>query len=72
VTPEATSAAISAAGFICSVAGSFFIAGSRWGEVRTKLNDLQTNRVTSSDIQSLSERMARVEGMFELKLKGPG
>jgi len=72
MSPEAQAAIISAVISGSGFLGSVFIAGSRWGEVKTKLTDLQSNRVTSSDIQSLSERMARVEGMFELKLKGPG
>lgn len=42
--------------FILSMATSFFIAGFRWGETR-------------GDIKTISERLAKIEGMFEMKLK---
>ena len=42
--------------FVTSVSTSMFIAGSRWGEVR-------------ADVKTISERLAKIEGMFTLKLE---
>jgi len=47
---------ISLIGVIVSVATSSFIAGSRSGRMETTMT-------------TISERLARIEGMFELKLK---
>jgi hypothetical protein len=69
VSPEAVSALISATGFLLSIACSFFIAGSRWGEVKTKLAELERDKVTQGDVRAMGERLARIEGMFELKLR---
>ena len=49
---------ISVATVILSVCTSAFIAGTRWGRVE-------------GDIKSMSDRLARIEGMFTLTLKGP-
>jgi hypothetical protein len=42
--------------FIASVGSSMFIAGTRWGEMRT-------------DLRVMADRLAKIEGMFELQLK---
>lgn len=42
--------------FVISAGSSMFIAGTRWGEIR-------------SDVSTIKERMARIEGMFTLKLR---
>lgn len=47
---------ISMVSLFLSLVGSAFIAGSKWGKMTTALNDID-------------KRMARIEGMFELKLK---
>lgn len=57
---------------LLSVGSSAFIAGSRWGRVNGKLDQLergQRDRATKTDVQSMAERIARIEGMFELRLK---
>lgn len=55
-----------------SVGSSAFIAGSRWGAVNAKLASVEANQkdaVTTGDMQRVGERLARIEGMFELRLK---
>jgi hypothetical protein len=47
---------ISACSFIASVGASAFIAGIGWGKVQ-------------GDIKSLNEKVARIEGMFTLRLR---
>lgn len=47
---------ISVMGVILSAGISTFIAGMRWGQV-------------TSDIRSISDRLAKIEGMFTLQLR---
>lgn len=47
---------ISAGGVIASVCVSSFISGTRWGRVE-------------GDMRSMSDRLAKIEGMFTLKLR---
>jgi len=42
--------------FIASVGTSMFVAGTRWGEMR-------------ADLRVMADRLAKIEGMFELQLK---
>jgi hypothetical protein len=42
--------------FVLSVGTSMFIAGSRYGEMR-------------SDMRMIADRLAKIEGMFTLKLR---
>jgi len=63
---------ISAGGLVVNLFVSLFIAGSRWGQVRTELTalrDAQATNATKGDLSSVSERIARIEGMFELRLR---
>lgn len=67
------SAGISGLGLVLSVLASAFIAGTRWGSVKAKLDSLergQADRATKDDLHSVTERLAKIEGMFELRLKG--
>jgi len=50
---------ISAATFIASIGASMFIAGQRWGEVR-------------SEMRYMNDRLAKIEGMFTLTPKDMG
>lgn len=43
---------------ILSLAGSAFIAGTRWGRIET-------------EIRAMSDRLAKIEGMFTLRLRDP-
>lgn len=56
ISPLTTEYVVAGITFIVSVASSMFIAGSRWGEVRT-------------DMRVMADRLAKIEGMFTLKLK---
>ena len=47
---------ISAAGVIASVMVSSFVSGARWGRMET-------------DMRSMADRLAKIEGMFTLRLK---
>lgn len=63
---------IALAGVLVSAVVAAFIAGSRWGAVSGKVDQLAANQVnaaTKHDLQGMSERLARIEGMFELKLR---
>ena len=42
--------------FVCSIAGAAFVSGTRWGRVE-------------GDMRAMSDRLARIEGMFTLRLK---
>jgi hypothetical protein len=48
--------AIACVTFIASVGTSMFVAGTRWGELRT-------------DFRVMADRLAKIEGMFELRLR---
>lgn len=50
-------ALVDAATFIVSVSASAFIGGVRLGQL-------------TGDIRGINERLARIEGMFTLRLKG--
>lgn len=56
MTPEALSILIAAVGVVVSVCCSMFVAGSRWGRIE-------------GDMRSMSDRLAKIEGMFTLKLR---
>jgi len=45
--------------FISSISASMFIAGMRWGQV-------------TGDIRAISDRLAKIEGMFTLQLRQDG
>jgi hypothetical protein len=51
--------AIGAATILVSLGGSAFIAGARWGRVE-------------SDMREMASRLARIEGMFTLRLRKEG
>ena len=44
--------------FVSSVGASMFVAGSRWGRIE-------------QDVKSINDRLAKIEGMFTLRLKDP-
>ena len=50
---------IAMAGVITSVIVSAFLSGSRWGRVET-------------DMRVMADRLAKIEGMFTLRLKDDG
>lgn len=63
---------IGAITFVLSVSVSAFISGSKWGMVTTKLDVMekqQAKAATTDDLHSMDNRLARIEGLFEMKLK---
>ena len=52
-------ALIGVATVLISVATSMFVAGTRWGRVE-------------SEVRLMSDRLAKIEGMFTLRLKDDG
>jgi hypothetical protein len=58
VNPEVTEVVIGIVTFVLSVGASMFIAGARWGTME-------------AGMRTMNERMARIEGMFTLRLKDP-
>ena len=56
MSPVSLEIVISAVGVIVSICCSMFVAGSRWGRVE-------------GDMRSMSDRLAKIEGMFTLKLR---
>jgi len=47
---------IAAGGVVASVTVSAFISGTRWGAIQ-------------QDVRSMADRLAKIEGMFTLRLK---
>ena len=58
MSPVTMALLISGAGVVVSVCSSMFVAGSRWGRVE-------------GDMRNVSDRLARIEGMFTLQLRDP-
>jgi hypothetical protein len=71
VSPVDLAAIIGGASLVLSLIGSAAIAGYRVGkveeELRSKYEILQSG--TTSVLNTISDRLARIEGMFELRLK---
>lgn len=68
----AVAAAISAVGLALSVLASAFIAGTRWGSVNQRLDQLaerERDHVTRDDLANVREQLAEIRGMFRLTLK---
>lgn len=68
-TALVTTIAITAGGLVLSIFTSAFIAGSRWGQVRSEIDSLKANAVTKDEFHSVKETLAEIKGMFQLKLK---
>lgn len=56
MSPEEISVIISLVGVILSVVLSVFIAGTKWGRVESKM-------------EFMSDRLAKIEGMFTLRIR---
>jgi hypothetical protein len=72
MSPEAISAIIAGSGFVLSVIGSAFIAGLRWGTVRTRLEMLESNQdrlATKDQLAGVKEDVAEIKGMFRMTLR---
>lgn len=63
---------IALVGLVLSVVASAFIAGSRWGSVNQRLEELQradASHVSQADMANVREQLAEIRGMFRLTLK---
>jgi hypothetical protein len=69
MSPLAVEVIVAVCTFIASVGSAAFISGTRWGRIETTLSDIEKDRVRQSDIKGISERLAKIEGMFTLRLK---
>ncbi len=72
MSPPSSELLLSGLTFIASVVVSVFLAGTRWGAVQAELAQLRRDNATivrTSDLQPVNERIARIEGMFEMRLK---
>lgn len=58
MTQTAVDALVGIVTVALSLTGSAFIAGARWGRIETDLKDM-------------AGRLAKIEGMFTLRLKDP-
>lgn len=58
MSPTALEILIAVLGDVVAICGAMFVAGSRWGRIE-------------GDIHSISDRLAKIEGMFTLKLREP-
>lgn len=56
MNPVSLEIVIAAVGVIVSICSSMFVAGSRWGRIE-------------GDMRSMSDRLAKIEGMFSLRLR---
>lgn len=69
VSPDAVTLGITAAGIGISWAGSAFIAGYRWGTVKTRLDVLEisvSNSASREQLSGVKEDLAEIKGMFRM------
>jgi hypothetical protein len=69
VSQEVLSLIISGLGFILSIAGAAFVAGLRWGTVKTRLDLLDhmvNNSATKEQLSGVKEDLAEIKGMFRM------
>lgn len=72
LTPIELSVVIATAGFLLSAGASAFIAGYRWGTVKTRLDIMereQANLATKDQLAGVKEDVAEIKGMFRMTLK---
>jgi hypothetical protein len=63
---------VAVVGFLGSLASSLFIAGIRWGTVRTRLEIMEREimRLASQDqLAGVKEDVAEIKGMFKMTLR---
>lgn len=72
MNPAALQAIIAGATLIFSWAGSAFIAGYRWGTVKTRLDVMEAgmpNLATKDQLAGVKEDVAEIKGMFTMTLR---
>lgn len=69
LSPDAVTAIITLVGVIVSWGGSAFIAGYRWGTVKTRLDTLENSvgaMATKEQLSGVKEDLAEIKGMFRM------
>jgi len=69
LSPVTLAAIIAIASVIISWVGSAFIAGYRWGSVKTRLDMVENslgNLATKEQLSGVKEDVAEIKGMFRL------
>ena len=69
MSPEWATVVIAGSGVLISWVGSAFIAGARWGSVKTRLEilDVQVSTMATKDqLSGLKEDVAEIKGMFRM------
>lgn len=72
LSPDAIAVIVGGASIITSWAGSAFIAGYRWGTVKTRLDMMEitvSNLATKDQLSGVKEDVAEIKGMFRLAPK---
>jgi len=72
MSPETFSVIISSIGVVVSCIMSAFIAGSRWGTVKARLDMVELNMqnsATKEQLAGVKEDVAEIKGMFRMTLK---
>lgn len=63
---------ISGVGLVLSWGGSAFIAGYRWGTVKSRLDQLESSTqamATKEQLAGVKEDVAEIKGMFRMTLR---
>lgn len=71
VSPQAWAAVIAGVGVIMSLIGAAVVVSYRVGRIEAELRAASSSAqtATAAAINGMTERLARIEGMFELRLK---
>jgi hypothetical protein len=72
VNPTTAELLIAAATLVFSWAGSAFIAGYRWGSVKTRLDVMESampTLATKDQLAGVKEDVAEIKGMFRMTLR---
>lgn len=71
VSPQAWAAVIAALGIALSIGGAAIVVSYRVGKIEAELRSAASSgqAATAIAIQNVAERLARIEGMFELRLR---
>lgn len=72
MTSDQLALLISGVGLIVSWAGAAFIAGYRWGTVKTRLDTLESSQkslASKDQLAGVKEDVAEIKGMFRMTLR---
>ncbi len=72
VSPTEISLIFGVATLVLSLLGSAFIAGFRWGSVKTRLDVLEKSQeqlATKEQLAGVKEDVAEIKGMFRMRLR---